>query len=72
MQGDRAGNWQNVPLEGSWYPDAFVGTMASLMRRVNGETSELATSVDDALQTMALVEACYESSAHGATPLPQV
>lgn len=65
------GNWQSIPLEGSWYPDAFVGTMASLMRRVNGETDELPTSVDDALQTMALVEACYQSNAHGATPIPR-
>lgn len=66
-----AADWQTVPLEGSWYPDAFVGTMASLMRRVNGETDELPTSVDDALQTMALVEACYQSNAHGATPIPK-
>jgi predicted dehydrogenase len=72
MDGDRAESWQNVPLEGSWYPDAFVGTMAGLMRRLNGETTDLATSVDDAIQTMALVEACYESSAHGATSFPKV
>lgn len=71
MNGNRAEDWRNVPLEGSWYPDAFVGTMAGLMRRLNGETAELATSVDDALQTMALVEACYESSARGATPIPE-
>jgi predicted dehydrogenase len=70
VENDEVGAWKAVPLEGSWYPDAFIGTMASLMRRVNGETDELPTSVEDALHTMALVEACYQSNAHGATPIP--
>jgi predicted dehydrogenase len=62
--------WLSVPLVGSWVPHAFIGTMASLMRRVDGETSELPTAVDDAFRTMAVVEACYESSSRGATPVP--
>lgn len=66
----RPGAWQSVPLSGSWYPHAFVGTMASVMRFANGETTELPTSVDDAFKTMATVEAAYASSAHGATPIP--
>ncbi|MDA2928599.1 Gfo/Idh/MocA family oxidoreductase [Acidobacteria bacterium AH-259-O06] len=57
--------WQSVPLEGSWYPDAFIGTMASLLRYIEGSSAELATCVDDAYKTMALVEAAYESSARG-------
>jgi len=61
--------WRSVPLEGSWYPHAFIGTMASLMRFAAGETTELPTAVDDALRTMAVVEAAYASSAHGATPV---
>jgi predicted dehydrogenase len=67
---DTPSRWQSVPLIGNWFPHAFVGTMASLMRRADGETSDLATSVEDAFRTMAVVEACYESSAHGATPIP--
>ena len=62
--------WQSIPLVGNWFPHAFVGTMASLMRRANHETKELPTSVEDAFKTMAVVEACYESNAHGATPIP--
>ncbi|MFZ5893724.1 MAG: Gfo/Idh/MocA family protein [Myxococcota bacterium] len=62
--------WENVPLRGNWFPEAFVGTMASLMRAANGESSELATRVDDAFRTMAVVEACYASSERGATPIP--
>ena len=62
--------WQNIPLIGNWFPHAFVGPMASLMRRADGETTELPTSVEDAFRTMAVVEACYESSASGGTPIP--
>ena len=44
--------------------------MSNLQRFVAGEDSMLVGSVDDAIKTMALVEACYESSGHGATPVP--
>ncbi len=63
--GDAPGDWREIPLVGSWFPYAFIGTMASLMRRADGETSELPTAVEDAFRTMAVVEACYESSARG-------
>jgi hypothetical protein len=41
--------------------------MASLMRFVEGSTPHLPTRVDDALRTMAVVEACYADSARGGT-----
>ncbi len=66
----RPGPWQPVPLEGNWYPHAFIGTMASVMRYANGESADLPTCVEDAFRTMAVVEAAYESSARGATPIP--
>ena len=59
--------WQTVSINGTWFPDAFIGSMASLMRYVEGSDKMLPTSVEDAIKTMALVEAAYESSAHGAT-----
>jgi len=62
--------WRSVPITGSWYPHAFIGTMASLMRCAAGETTELPTAVDDARRTMAVVEAAYASSQSGATPVP--
>ncbi|MGO4623121.1 Gfo/Idh/MocA family protein [Ensifer sp. 2YAB10] len=65
--------WVSVPLEGAWFPDAFVNRMASLQRFAMGEDQELIGSVEDAWQTMALVEAAYQSSAAPATaiaPLP--
>jgi predicted dehydrogenase len=67
---DRPGEWSAVPLEGSWFPHAFIGPMASLMRFANGESSDLPTRVADAFRTMAVVEAAYASSARGATPIP--
>jgi predicted dehydrogenase len=63
--------WKSVRLEGSWFPDAFVGPMASLMRFASGESTDLPTSVEDAWRTMAVIEACYASSSRGVTPIPQ-
>ncbi|WP_311270644.1 Gfo/Idh/MocA family oxidoreductase [Sphingobium sp. WCS2017Hpa-17] len=62
--------WAQVPLEGRWFPDAFVGPMANLQRFAAGEDAHLATCVEDAWRTMALVEACYQSNAQPGTPLP--
>ncbi|MEC9405234.1 MAG: Gfo/Idh/MocA family oxidoreductase [Pseudomonadota bacterium] len=63
--------WIPVPLKGAWFPDAFVGRMANLQRFASGEDAELVSSVEDAWNTMALVEAAYASSASPATPLAQ-
>jgi predicted dehydrogenase len=59
-----------VPIDGTWFPHAFIGTMASVMRAAEDPTRDLPTSVHDAVRTMALVEAAYTSSASGATPIP--
>ncbi len=64
--------WTPVGLRGSWFLEAFEGPMANLQRVVAGEDRALVSSVDDALATMAVVEACYESSAHGATPIAKI
>lgn len=70
LEEGRPGEWQGVELKGAWFPDAFIGTMASVMRFVEGSSSELPTSVDDAFQTMALAEAAYRSSESRATEVP--
>jgi predicted dehydrogenase len=62
--------WQDVPLRGSWFTEAFEGPMSNLQRFVAGEDTVLVSSVADAIKTMAVVEACYESSARGGTPIP--
>lgn len=68
---DEGEQWQSLDIHGSWFPEAFIGTMASVIRKVNGETDELPTAVDDAFQTMAVVEAAYESSAQGGMLISQ-
>ena len=50
-------------------PHAFIGTMASVMAKAEDPSRPLPTSVDDALRTMAVVEAAYLSSASGSTPI---
>ncbi|MGN6326579.1 Gfo/Idh/MocA family protein [Pseudolysinimonas sp.] len=55
--------WRAVPFEGSWFPDAFIGSMGALQRYVEGSVDELPTSVEDVLHTMAVVEAAYTSAA---------
>ena len=68
--GGGAPEWTSVPLEGSWFPDAFMGPMAGLMRFASGESPDLPSSVEDAWRTMAVVEACHASSDAGAAPIP--
>ncbi len=65
----RPGEWQSIPVKGSWFPDAFIGTMSSLQRYAEGSALDLPTSVEDAYRTMALVEAAYQSSAAGGIPI---
>ncbi|MCX3265154.1 Gfo/Idh/MocA family protein [Pedobacter agri] len=58
----KAHEWQTVKLDGSWFPEAFIGTMANLMRFNEGSAAVLQTSVEDVIQTMAVVESAYKSS----------
>ena len=64
-------DWRQVPLSGSWFPHAFVGSMSNLQRFAAGEDDRLITAADDAWRTMALVEACFRSSAAPGTPVPR-
>jgi predicted dehydrogenase len=65
-------DWRPVTLRGSWFTEAFEGPMSNLQRVAAGEDKTLVGSVTDAIKTMALVEACYESSANGGTPIPTI
>jgi predicted dehydrogenase len=57
--------WETLKLEGSWFPEAFIGTMSNLMRYNEGSTTKLYTSVEDVIDTMAVVESAYGSSDQG-------
>lgn len=52
--------WLQPKWDTAWFPDAFRGTMASLLRAVeSGEVPEI--SAKDNITTIACVEACYAS-----------
>jgi len=70
MEIARGETWTELPLRGSWFTEAFEGPMSNLQRYAAGEDSMLVGSVSDAIKTMAVVEACYQSSAAGGTPIP--
>lgn len=62
-------DWQTLPTEGSWFPDAFIGSMGSLQAYVTGDAPTLPTSVEDAIDTMRTVEAAYISNERDGVPL---
>jgi predicted dehydrogenase len=70
IRGD--GEWKDAGVRGNWFPDAFTGTMGSLQAYVEGSSSVLPTSVEDAIDTMRVVEAAYISSKSGGTSLPKL
>ncbi|MFM8283595.1 MAG: Gfo/Idh/MocA family protein [Planctomycetaceae bacterium] len=57
-----AGGWHRPRWPEAWFPDAFVGPMAELLRDLEGTASARATGRDN-LMTMALVDAAYRSAA---------
>ena len=58
-------DWRDAELSGNWFPDAFAGTMGSLQAYLEGSSTALPTRVEDALDTMRVVEAAYLSSFRG-------
>ena len=53
--------WQRPRWPEAWFPDAFIGPMAELLRDLEGSEPATATG-DDNLLTMALVDAAYRSA----------
>ncbi|TCV94282.1 putative dehydrogenase [Biostraticola tofi] len=66
---DDGKGWRELPIEGSWFPEAFIGPMAGLQCKMEDEHYEYLNSVEDAWKTMCVVEACYRSSTAGETPV---
>ncbi len=64
--------WQSKTIEGTWFPHAFIGSMAQIMLSANGTIDQPDNSVEDCIYTMAAVEAAYESSATGGTAMPRL
>jgi len=62
--------WQDLPVAGNWFPDAFIGSMGVLQAYLEGTASSLPIDVDSAYETMAMVEAAYRSSERGGEQPP--
>ncbi|KAF2327945.1 Gfo/Idh/MocA family protein [Flavobacterium ginsenosidimutans] len=71
-EGENEYQWTEVKLEGSWFPEAFIGAMSNLMRYKEGSDEKLSASVQDVLGTMKVVEACYISSKNGGISFDEV
>ncbi len=65
LNNNQTPQWETIPLEGSWFPEAFVGTMASVQRHLEGSAESIPTRIDDVMRTMACVEAAYASNENG-------
>jgi predicted dehydrogenase len=69
-RGANADTWTALPISGNYFPDGFIGPMAALQCFVEGSASSLPSHIEDAYQTMQLVEALYQSSQNGAAWVP--
>ena len=63
--------WKTLPVEGSWFPHAFIGAMKQVMAVGTENAGAPDNTVTDAFYTMACVEAAYQSSEAGGVPLQQ-
>lgn len=59
--------WRELDIKGSWFSEAFIGTMGGLMKKMEDPTYVYINDVEDAYKTMLTVEAAYESNASGGT-----
>ncbi|MBZ4190529.1 Gfo/Idh/MocA family oxidoreductase [Niabella sp. 3A5MI-3] len=59
--------WKSVTFPGQWFPDAFIASMAELLCYAEGSSDKLMNHFENAYQTMAIVEAAYQSNETGGT-----
>ncbi|HRP57320.1 Gfo/Idh/MocA family oxidoreductase [Agriterribacter sp.] len=52
--------WKTLPVNGSWFPHAFIGSMHEIIKARQGIVSYPDNSVEDCIDTMRLVEKAYE------------
>ncbi|WP_343702141.1 Gfo/Idh/MocA family oxidoreductase [Chitinophaga sp.] len=53
--------WRRLPVNGSWFPHAFIGSMHELIKAQQGLVAAPDNSVEDCVHTMRLVEQAYAS-----------
>lgn len=64
------GEWIDIDLEGrNRFPHAFIGPMAAIMCFCEDKTQLPPTRLQDAIKTMAIIEAAWESSTKNHTSI---
>jgi predicted dehydrogenase len=61
--------WQNVQLNGTWFPHAFIGSMQEVLLAANHQNYLPDNHINSAVDTMACVEAAYISNQSGGISL---
>jgi len=62
--------WRSMEIEGSWFPEAFIGTMGEVQRHkadveAGRDPAPMPCDVEDVIHSMACLEAAYESDRIG-------
>jgi predicted dehydrogenase len=72
LEEGKEAHWQEMKIDGSWFPHAFIGSMNEMILAANGKIKKPDNSVEDCIHTMACVEAAYMSSESGGVKLTDV
>ena len=56
------GQWKTVPINGSWFPDAFARSRGEMMKAVTEKKYTPDNNLEDGLKTMRWVEKAYQSN----------
>ncbi|HEX6847856.1 MAG TPA: Gfo/Idh/MocA family oxidoreductase [Chitinophagaceae bacterium] len=69
LENDKPPKWNEMKIDGSWFPHAFIGSMKQLLMAAEGSIDKPDNSAEDCIHTMACVEAAYLSSEKGGIEL---
>jgi predicted dehydrogenase len=72
LDGSEKPRWQEMKIEGSWFPHAFIGSMQQMLWAAEGKVAQPDNSVEDCIDTMACVEAAYLSNEKGGVTLKDI
>ena len=72
LEEGREANWQKMHIEGSWFPHAFIGSMHEMLQAATGLKAKPDNHVEDCIDTMACMEAAYQSSEQGGVSLDSI
>jgi predicted dehydrogenase len=64
--------WQQMKIDGSWFPHAFIGSMNEMLQAAAGIIARPDNSVEDCIDTMRCMEAAYISSENGGVKLSDI